>query len=181
MKKLRITVLMTSLCCLFCSLFAPSVQAQKSTTVKIGYFNDGLVKASYPEAAGAEALKAQAEGQLRRDLEEANKQIQQMQDQKKSSDEIQKAIRDNQISINAKQQALAQLLQTQSQMAREKIQQAVNQVAKDRGLDMVIDGEGVYAGGRTVLDNGVDVTQDIVRKLQPQAATNSAGTDRKKL
>lgn len=61
------------------------VLAQKpasSVSVKIGYFNEALVKASFPEAAGSETLKAQAESQLRKDLDDANKQIQQMQEQK---------------------------------------------------------------------------------------------------
>src|ERR1700735_2364284 len=82
---------------------APAL-AQKpasSVSVKIGYFNEALVKASFPEAAGSETLKAQAESQLRKDLDDANKHIQSLQEQKKPQDDIQKAIKDAQISINA--------------------------------------------------------------------------------
>lgn len=32
---------------------------------------------------------------------------------------------------------------------------------------MVIDGAGVYAGGQKVIDNGVDVTADIMKKISP--------------
>ena len=146
-------------------------------SVKIGYFNLALVKASYPEGAGTEMLRTQAENQLKADLDAANKQIQQMQEAKKSQDEIQKAIRDNQLAINAKQQALAQLVQAQSARARERIIQATNQVCRDKGLDIAIDGEGLFVGGRMVLDSGVDITQDIVKALQPQgsSAVSSAG------
>src|ERR1700734_2320029 len=93
------------------TITAPAL-AQKSAvpvSVKIGYFNEALVKASFPAAAGSETLKAQAESQLRKDLDDANKQIQTMKDQKKSADEIQKAIDNAQISMTAKQQALAEL------------------------------------------------------------------------
>jgi Skp family chaperone for outer membrane proteins len=145
-------------------------------SVKIGYFNLALVKNSYPEGAGTESLRTSAEDQLKRDLDEANKQIQQMQESKKPQDEIQKAIRDNQLAINAKQQALAQLVQAQSVRARERILQATNQVCRDKGLDIAIDGEGIFVGGRTVLDSGVDITEDIVKALQPQGSTSSAST-----
>jgi Skp family chaperone for outer membrane proteins len=147
------------------------VLAQKpasSVSVKIGYFNEALVKASFPEAAGSETLKAQAESQLRKDLDDANKQIQQMQEQKKPSDEIQKAIKDAQISINAKQQALAELVQSQNNVVRNKIVEAVNTVGREKGLDLVINGEGLFMGGKTVLDSGADITNDIVKKLIPQ-------------
>ncbi len=139
-----------------------------SVSVKIGYFNEALVKASFPEAAGSETLKAQAESQLRKDLDDANKVIATMQEQKKPSEEIQKAIRDAQVSINAKQQALAELVQSQNAVVRDKIVQAVNTVGKEKGLDLVINGEGLFMGGKTVLDNGTDITNDVVKKLIPQ-------------
>jgi len=135
-----------------------------TVSVKIGYFNEALVKASFPEAAGSETLKAQAESQLRKDLDDANRQIQQMQEQKKPTDEIQKAIKDAQISINAKQQALAELVQSQNAVVRDKIVQAVNAVGREKGLDLVVNGEGLFMGGKTVLDSGTDITNDIDRK-----------------
>lgn len=142
-------------------------KAASPVSVKIGYFNLALVKASYPEAAGTEMLRTQAENQLKADLDAANKQIQQMQEAKKSQDEIQKAIRDSQLAINAKQQALVQLVQAQSIRARERILQAANQVCRDKGLDLAIDGEGLFVGGKMVLDSGTDITQDIVKALTP--------------
>ena len=177
MRKLNQYAVYATALSFVCFCLAPA-HAQKSASVKIGYFNQVLVRSSYPEAAGNEALKTQAENQLRHDVDNANKQIQQMQSEKKSQDEIQKVVRDSQIAINAKQQALGQLLQTQSAMAREKIQEAVNQVAKEKGLDLVIDAEGVFAGGKTVLDSGVDITNDIVKKLAPmsQGAVRSTAT-----
>jgi Skp family chaperone for outer membrane proteins len=151
--------------------------AQKSAvpvSVRIGYFNEALVKASFPEAAGSETLKAQAESQLRKDLDDANKRIQALQEQKKPTEEIQKAIKDAQISINAKQQALAELVQSQNALVRDKIVAAVNQVGHEKSLDLVINGEGLYMGGKTVLDSGTDITDDVVRKLVPQTIRQTA-------
>ncbi len=155
---------------------APALAQKTSanpTTIKMGYFNLVLIKSAFPQASESEALRIQAENQLKQDLDTANKQIQKMQDEKKSSDEIQKAVHENQVVINAKQEALVRLLQTQNAMARDRIIQAVNQVAQEKGLDIIFDGEGLYAGGKTVLDNGIDVTDEIKKKLQP--AEGAAG------
>jgi Skp family chaperone for outer membrane proteins len=139
-----------------------------AVTIKIGYFNLILIKTAFPQAAESEALRLQAEGQLKQDLDAANKRIQKMQEEKKPADDIQKAVHENQIVINAKQEALVRLLQTQSAMARDRIIQAVNQVAQQKGLDIVFDGEGLYAGGKTVLDNGIDITDEVKKILQPE-------------
>lgn len=150
---------------------APSFAAgaAQPTSVKFGYFNLALVKASYPEAAGSEALRVRAENQLREDVERGNEALKKMQDDKKPKEEIEKAARDLQTQINAKQQALIQLVQTQSAQATQAIATAVAQVAKDKGLDVVVDGAGVFAGGEKLVNNGEDITQAIVSKLSPNA------------
>lgn len=144
------------------------------TSVKFGYFNLALVKASYPEAAGSEALRVQAENQLRHDVEEGNKRLQKMQEDKKDKTEIEKAAHDLQTEINAKQTALIQLVQTQSAMATQAIAAAVATVAKDKNLDVVVDGAGVFAGGEKLVNNGEDITEAIVKKLQPQGLSHPA-------
>jgi len=154
-------------------------QAQKAATptpVKIGYFNLALVKASYPEAAGSETLRNNAEAMLRRDVEEGNKRLQKAQEDKKPKEEIEKMARDLQTEINAKQQALIQLVQTQAAVATQNIAQAVNNVARDKGLDLVVDGAGVFAGGDKIVTNGMDITDEVVKKLQPQAIRPPSAT-----
>jgi Skp family chaperone for outer membrane proteins len=143
--------------------------------VKIGYFNLALVKASYPEAAGSETLRNNAEAMLRRDVEEGNKRLQKAQEDKKPKEEIEKMARDLQAEINAKQQALIQLVQTQAAIATQNIAQAVNAVARDKGLDLVVDGAGVFAGGDKIVNNGVDITDEVVKRLQPQALKAPSG------
>lgn len=151
-------------------LLGQPAHAQKTATpasLKVGYFNLNLVKISCPETAGSETLRLQAESQLKREVEQANRRLQKAQEEKRTPEELKKLTSDIQSEINAKQQALAQLVQTATAQATEKIFQTVNQVAQEKGLDLVIDGAGVYAGGQKVIDNGVDVTADIMKKISP--------------
>jgi len=149
---------------------AAPAEAQKAAVAKsykVGYFNLTMVKLACPEAAGSEALRLQAEAQLKRDAEEGNRKLEKAQAEKMPQEDLQKMARTIQTEINAKQQALAQLLQTASAQANEKIARAVNTVAKEQSLDLVVDGAGVFTGGQQVLDNGVDITSDTIKKLQP--------------
>lgn len=148
--------------------------AAQSTSVKFGYFNLALVKASYPEAAGSESLRVQAENQLRADVEDGNKRLQKLQEEKKDKTEIEKAARELQQEINAKQTALIRLVQTQSAMATQAIAAAVANVAKDKGLDVVVDGAGVFSGGEKLVNNGEDITEAIVKKLSPNAIRSTS-------
>lgn len=152
------------------SLPANAQKAASATTLKVGYFNLNLVKASSPDAAGSESLKNQAESQLRREVEEANKNLQKALSDKKPQEEVQKMAKEVQTEINAKQKALAELVQAATAQANQKIYQAVNQVAAEKSLDLVVDGAGVYAGGQKVIDNGQDITADVIKKLSPAAA-----------
>ena len=160
------------------SAYSPALaeKAATPTSVKIGYFNLALVKASYPEAAGSETLRTNAENMLRRDVEEGNKRLQKAQEDKKPKEDIEKMARDLQIEINAKQQALIQLVQSQASIATQNIAQAVNSVARDKSLDLVVDGAGVFAGGDKIVNNGLDITEDVVKRLQPQALKPGGGT-----
>lgn len=158
-------------------LVSPAVSAQgqgSSVSVKLGYLNLGMVKANFPQAANSEILKAQAESQLREEARSLNEALQKMRDAKKPQEEIKKHIEISQTKITAKQQALAQLLQVQSNQVRVAIAQAVNAVAKEKGLDIIVDGQAIFAGGQRFLDNGVDVTRDVIAKLKPGVGAASA-------
>ncbi len=159
------------------SLAAPAAMAAGSATTinaKVGYFNLALVKASYPESAGSEALRVQAENQLRRDVEEGNKRLQKAQEEKKEKAEVEKMAQQLQTEINAKQRALIELVQTQQQIANQQIASAVAQVAKEKGLDLVVDGAGVYSGGDKIIASGEDITDALVKKLSPAAGLKTS-------
>jgi Skp family chaperone for outer membrane proteins len=174
-KKIITSTIAAAIVALSAGIPSFAAGAAQPTSVKFGYFNLALVKASYPEAAGSEQLRVSAENQLRADVEAGNKMLAKMQEDKKPKEEIEKAARDLQTQINAKQQALIQLVQTQSAIATQAIAQAVAQVAKDKGLDVVVDGAGVFAGGEKLVNNGEDITEAIVKKLQPQTQVKPAG------
>src|SRR5262249_31942290 len=114
----------------------------------------------------SEDLRDKADSQLHREVDESNLRIQKARDEKRSPEEIRKLTEQLQIEVNAKQKALLELVQSANQTATQKILAAVNSVARTKGLDLVVDGAGVYAGGQKILDNGVDITEDIVRELQ---------------
>ena len=179
-KKMRSNFLTKSLAfsVLFSLAAAPSFAAgsASSISVKIGYINLALVKASYPESAGSEALRVQAENQLRRDVEEGNKKLTKAQEEKKPKEEIEKKAQQLQTEINAKQRALIELVQTQQQIANQQIATAVAKVAKDKGLDMVVDGAGVFWGGDKIVSSGEDITDACVKLLSPAAAIRSTAS-----
>lgn len=171
------TIFYSMLCLTLLGSATKPAFADKSATsisLKVGYFNAGLVKASCPEGAESELLKNQADAQLRHDVQEGNDRLQKAITDKKSPEEIAKIKDQLQTQIDAKQQALVQIVQTSNALASEKIAQAVNSVAKDKGLDVVIDGGGVYAGAQRIVENGVDITQEIVEKLKSPSVPKSA-------
>lgn len=166
-----------AICLLLTGAAAPSF-AQKTAaqvSVKVGYFNLALVKASFPEAAGAELLRTQAENELREYVRKGNESLQKAQEAKKPKEELEKLAHEMQLQINAQQQALIQLVQTQNAIATQNIAQAVNTVAKDKGLDLVVDGAGVFAGGDKIVNNGQDITEDVIKKLSPTAQIKTGG------
>ena len=156
--------------------FGPAVHAQKAasvTSVKIGFFDLTKVKA-LTTAGDSEGLKTQAERQFRQDIEAGNKAIQKAREEKKSEEDIKALLKQVQTELAAKRQALARLVESQIFADTQKLMQIVADVAKDKSLDLVIDGAGVYAGQQKVLDNGVDVTDDVIAKMNPNAPKRQA-------
>ena len=156
------------------SVFAQSNSQAKTVSVKVGYFSLPLVKASYPLATSSEIMKAQAESRLRAQAKQLNEQLNKMRKENKSPEDIEKFKNNAQLTISAKQQAYSEVLGNQSNQVRVSIARAVESVAKEKGLDIVLDSQGVYTGGKTVLDNGVDITREVVAKLNPNAKVNSS-------
>lgn len=55
--------------------------------------------------------------------------------------------------------------QMEAAMGNRKIGQGIEEVAKSKGLDFVLEGSGVNDGGALVLTKGVDITNDLVSLL----------------
>lgn len=170
LKYLSVLILASSLSS---AAIAAGGSAQ-SVPVKMGYFNLLQVKTAFPTAAAANSLEERAKELLRRDVEQANNQLQEMQKQNKPKEEIEKRARELQNEIAAKQQALMQLLSSNTADANRAIATAVTEVAKEKGLDVVIDAAGIYAGGDKFITSGEDVTEAVLKKLTPRSAEPAA-------
>jgi Skp family chaperone for outer membrane proteins len=170
--------IITSVCAALALLAMTNVSANAEnknatpTNVKIGYFNLALVKAAYP-GGNTDSMRNTAEQILRNDVQRGNELLKKAQDDKKPKEEIEKLASQIQTEINAQQAALAQLVSAQTQQANQSIAQVVNAVAAKQGLDMVVDGQGVFAGGQKVIENGVDITQELVKALNPATQLNA--------
>jgi Skp family chaperone for outer membrane proteins len=135
----------------------------------MGYFNLAQIKAAYPASAAATTMEERAKDQLKHELDQANAALAEMQKANKPKDEIEKKAAEYRIQIGAAQQALGQLLSANAMEANRAIGQAALSVAKDKGLDVVIDANGIYAGGEKFASNGEDVTDLVLKKLVPAA------------
>jgi Skp family chaperone for outer membrane proteins len=144
-----------------------------STTVKIGYFNLAMVKATTP-AGDSEGLKNQAERNLRADIETGQKAIEKAKADKKTDEELKAMVKQVQTELAAKQQALAQLVQAATMQDTQRLVGAVSNVAKKKGLDLIVDANAVYAGGKEVLDKGIDVTADVVEAMGGKPSDKTA-------
>src|ERR1700723_99366 len=68
--------------------FAQGKASATPTSVKMGYFNLALVKASLPEAAGSEMLRQNAESMLRQKVVDGNSALQKAQKDGKTKQEF---------------------------------------------------------------------------------------------
>lgn len=134
-------------------------------SVKVAYFNFGKIRAGIPEVSNAEAIRINAEAQLRKDVETWNSRLIKMREEKKPAAEIEKTKQEGQTVVRAKQEALAQLVESANLSVRVRVAQAAEAEARARSIDLVVDGQGLYAGGQKVFDHGVDITQAVLKRL----------------
>ena len=134
-------------------------------TVKVAYFNLGKIRAGLPEVSNAEAIRINSEAQLRKDVDTWNQKLMKMREEKQSASEIEKTKQEGQAVVRAKQEALAQLVESASLSVRVRVAQAAEAEARARNIDLVVDGQGLYAGGQKVFDHGVDITQAVLKRL----------------
>lgn len=149
----------------FCASAKSAEKNPEPLTVKVGYFNFGKIRAGIPEVANAEAIRINSEAQLRKDVEAWNNKLIKMREEKQSAAEIDKTKQEAQAVVRAKQEALAQLIESANLSVRVRVAQAAEAEAKSRNIDLVVDGQGLYAGGQKVFDHGVDITQAVLKRI----------------
>lgn len=146
----------------------PALAGQsQAVTVKMGYFNLVQVKSVHPASAGLERMENTARELLRAEAEKGNALLSQMQKDGKPESEIKQKAQELQVQLNAKMEASSTLLMGNRVTANTEIAQAVNAVAKDKGLDLVVDANGIFSGGEKFANNGEDVTDSIIQRLVP--------------
>ena len=156
------------------ALDAPEKPAEP-LTVKVAYFNFGRIRAGIPEVSNAEAIRINSEAQLRKDVETWNNKLLKMREEKKPAAEIEKTKQEGQTVVRAKQEALAQLVEAANLSVRVRVAQAAEAEAKERNIDLVIDGQGLYAGGQKVFDHGIDITQSVLKRLLAESEDRQNG------
>lgn len=141
-----------------------TIQAQP---VKLGFFYLGKIKQSYAEAAAGSLMEERAKEMLRVAVERGNTELVEMQKQNKPKEEIEKKKNQLQNEINIQQQTLGSLVLSTSINSQNAIAEAINAVAKEQGLDVVVDYSGVYKGADRFTTQGIDITSMIIKRLNP--------------
>jgi Skp family chaperone for outer membrane proteins len=136
--------------------------------LKVGYLDLNKIKVLYPDAAQAESMKQNAELQLADVVLKANRALAQAQLEKKSPQDLEKLQKDLQLQVQGMQQGIRLMVDQQTSAAYQKISGVAVEVASDRGLDVVVDSNTVFAGGAPLLKNGEDLTDPVLRKLLAQ-------------
>jgi Skp family chaperone for outer membrane proteins len=144
-------VLLWLICPLFPTAGAP---ASKTVSVKIGYFNLSLVKASHP--SGQQSGKA--ENQFCRNSKVGNKKPV---EDSRTLPGAEVNVRSGEIDASQNPQNLNQ-----------QIAAAVMSVAQEHGIDVACDVGAVFRGGDLFMDNGVDLTDELLLKFD-STRTNS--------
>ncbi len=151
-------------------LTPPAMAGQpQSVSVKMGYFNLNQVKMVHPASVGLDRLENTAKELLRADADKGNALLAQMQKDGKTKDEIESKQKELQLQISAKVEASSGLVMGHRMSANTEIAQAVNAVAKDKGIDLVVDASGIYSGGDKFAASGEDLTEAIIQRLAPGA------------
>lgn len=142
----------------------------QASPVKLGFFYLGKVKASYAEAAAGSLMEERAKEMLRLAVEKGNIELLEMQKQNKPKEDVEKKKVQLQNEINIQQQTLGTLVGSTSANSQNAIVEAINAVAKEHGLDVVVDATGIYRGAEKFSAQGIDITPMVIKRLNPDFA-----------
>ncbi len=131
------------------------------TAFDIAYFNKATVFKALPDL-DVEKQRTAAETQLRTDVAEGNAKLAAAQKAGKSKQELAQMASSLQSEINAKQQALAKFIQTETAASGSRCSTLVQKVVAGRA-NLILEGSGVYYGKQPVTDHGTDIT-DLICK-----------------
>ena len=124
----------------------------------IGYVNMQIVFESYNKTEDAKKDFEKKQNELKEELEEKQEEVAKAQKDNKDPEEIQKLIEEIQEELQPKQEALIQLNNELMFRIREDITLATSKVAKNYGIDIVLDKQ-------VILHGGFDLTNFVVDEL----------------
>ncbi|MBC7999973.1 MAG: OmpH family outer membrane protein [Leptolyngbya sp.] len=133
---------------------------------KSAWFSRGKVLAYSASQQKREMLKAQAESQLRQSAQEAINVLQKMQKDGRPTADITAEEARRKTQVESQQKALAELVGKSMSEGRSELVEAVAAVAREKGLTLVLDLDGIFYGGEDLKDTSRDVTDAVISKMR---------------
>ncbi len=137
----------------------------KAYSVAIGYFNLGKIKAT-PKFAAIDSYRVECENKLRQKVDEGNVNLKSAQNAGKPKSEIEQMTKDLQVSVNQQQQNLLGDVKNRTEATSKELATAAIQIAQSMGLGLIVTNECVIAGGNLIKNNGVDVTESLLKRFK---------------
>ncbi len=162
--------------------------AAEAQTLKIAYINSGEIVANAPGAAEAQAQFDQeleaSQAEIARLENEITTMDQQLQQQQLTLSPEAKANREQQLQAKVQQyEARVTQLQTQAQQRRaelvqpimDQITEVIDTIREEGGYALILD---VAAGSIVAADPSLDLTQEVLRRLEAAATAAPGGAAR---
>jgi Skp family chaperone for outer membrane proteins len=134
-------------------------------TKKFAYFDLKVIRNTFPDSVNFEQSRYAGEDLLRNSANEANQQLKQFEAENHSVAEIQKEKEKLQSAIDTKTGAFVRQMLASNLNITEKIKKAATTVADSHEVDVVLDANSVFFGGGKILENGIDVTAEMMKVL----------------
>lgn len=133
---------------------------------KTAWFSRGRVLGSSAAQQKRELLKAQAESQLRQSAQEAINVLEKMQKDGRPLSEITAEEGKRKAQVEHQQKALAELVGKSMSEGRAELLEAVAAVAREKGLSLVLDLDGIFYGGEELRETSRDVTDAVISRMR---------------
>ena len=124
----------------------------------MGFVNMQQVFEGYKKTEVAKKDFEEKQNELKEELEEKQKEVAKAQESNKDPEDIQKLIQEIQEELQPKQEALIQLNNELMFRIRQDIESATKKVAKNYGIDIVLDKQ-------VILHGGFDLTSYVLDEL----------------
>jgi len=163
-------ILLLSLLSSACGSSAWASDNVTPVTKKFAYFDLKVIRNTFPDSVTFEQSRYNGEDILRNSANQANQQLKQFESENHSVEEIQKERLKLQSAVDNKTSTFVRQMLASNLNITEKIKQAASTVAETHSVDVVLDANSVFFGGGKILENGIDVTAEIMKIL----GTNSS-------